>query len=230
MKAWAPAPTVGIDAQHVAARDARRRVHEHVVADAGALGEEALQDAQRAGVAVGDEGAGRRRGGSSGSGGRASSSGAFRLGQGRGEARAVAEDDGPDVAFSSTISAPWPPSEARACTKAITSCFSARATCAPALEHGLAAGPSRCPCRARARTQRRPRRTTSRRKAASCSRASSRRRPCRSIWAWMVQPPRRSLRTTLMPISRAAERQGLVGVQQRLDVELVGDGLAQHGL
>ena len=69
----------------------------------------------------------------------------------------------------------------------------------------------------------------SRRKAASCSRASSRRRPCRSIWPWSVQWPRRSLRTTSGPMLGAPKGQRLVGVEQRFDVELVGDRFAQHG-
>ena len=42
----------GIELQHVAADDAARRVHQHVVAHAGALRVQALQHAQGAGVTV----------------------------------------------------------------------------------------------------------------------------------------------------------------------------------
>lgn len=53
----ATAGEVGIDLEHVTADDAAGWVHEHVVADAGTFRVEALQDAQRAGVAVEGDGA-----------------------------------------------------------------------------------------------------------------------------------------------------------------------------
>ena len=96
-----------------------------------------------------------------------------------------------------------------------------------ALEHRLAPGePWPLPCTTR--TQRRPAAHGLAQEGGQRSRASSRRRPCRSICAWIAQWPRRSARSTSGPMPGRRKLQRVVGVEQDVDVELVGQGLAQH--
>jgi putative ABC transport system permease protein len=108
-----------------------------------------------------------------------------------GPARSVAPPGGGDTApggavvtqprdaISSTTSAPAPPSAGLACTNASTSCFCTSQLCTRLLSTGALPGePRPLPCTTR--TQRIPCLCASRMKKLSCSRASSRRSPCRS--------------------------------------------------
>ena len=78
------------------------------------------------------------------------------------------------------------------------------------------------------RMQRRPARAESRTKSATRSRAASLRRPCRSISSWSTQTPRRSLRTTSMPMPRRRNDERVVGLEQRFDVERIGDRFGER--
>ena len=129
---------------------------------------------------------------------------------------------------SSTISAPCPPSCARACAKAITSVLLHQPAAHLALEHRLAPGRAIALAvhrRARSAGRRAPHRAGRR---TSCSRASSRRSAVQIELRLDGPDAAAQLAHHLRPDAAAAKRQRLVGVEQRFDVELVGDRFGQH--